>query len=98
MADGELRVTPERLADAAVEFSNAARDVMGLLGTLNATASNLSMEWTGRLSGSFDTLWDRWQSEIRDLAQAMDTISTTLSEAAETYARAEQQSTARTAH
>ena len=93
MANDELRVTPERLADAAADFRNASRDVLGLLGSLNATASNLSAEWSGRLGGSFNALWDRWQSEIRDLAHAMDTISSTLTESAESYARAESQNT-----
>ncbi|HLJ80247.1 MAG TPA: WXG100 family type VII secretion target [Ktedonobacterales bacterium] len=91
MANSEMRVTPERLADAAVEFGNASREVLGLLGSLNATASNLSAEWSGRLGGSFDTLWDRWRDEIADLARAMETISGTLGDAAIAYARAEKQ-------
>lgn len=98
MTDGELRVTPERLADAAVEFSTASRDVIGLLGMLNATASNLSMELSDRLGSSFDLLWDRVQREIRDLAHAMETIATTLTQAAEAYARAEQQNTTQPTH
>lgn len=91
MANNEMRVTPERLADAAVEFGNASREVLGLLGSVNATASNISVEWSGRLGGSFDTLWDRWRDEIADLARAMETISSTLGDAAIAYAHAEKQ-------
>lgn len=94
MANGEMRATPERLADAATEFSAASRDVLGLLGSLNATASNLSAEFSGRLGVSFDILWDRWRGEIADLARAMETIASTLGEAAVAYAHAEKQNTA----
>ncbi|HLZ22858.1 MAG TPA: WXG100 family type VII secretion target [Ktedonobacterales bacterium] len=98
MANGELGVTPERLADAAVEFGNASRDVLGLLGSLNATASNLSAGWPGRLGGSFDALWERWRGEIADLARAMETISETLGDAAVAFAHAEKQNTAQPHH
>lgn len=94
MTNGPIQVTPERLADAATEFGNASRDVLGLLGSLNATAFNLSAEWSGQLGSSFDVLSDRWRGEISDLAQAMETISGTLSDAAIAYARAEKQNTA----
>ncbi|MGH2516341.1 MAG: WXG100 family type VII secretion target [Ktedonobacterales bacterium] len=94
MANGEIRVTAQRLADAGSEFSGASRDVLGLLGSLNATASNLSAEWSGRLGGSFDTLWDRWRGEIADLAQAMETIAGTLGDSAIAYANAEKQNMA----
>lgn len=94
MANSPIQVTPERLADAATEFGNASRDVLGLLGSLNATAFNLSAEWSGQLGGSFDALSDRWRGEISDLAQAMEAIAGTLSDAALAYAHAEQQNTA----
>ncbi len=80
-----IRVTPEHLTNAAREFHQAADDVLGLLGSLDAAAWNLKSEWSGRSGASFRNLWDQWHREIYDLANAMQSISTTLSQTASAY-------------
>ena len=78
-------VTTADIRATAAQYRAAAANVRGLLGSLDANASNLTQGWTGRSLASFDNLWSRWRKEMYDLAQAMDTIAATLERSAVNY-------------
>ncbi|GEM_PF-965942 len=84
-ASTSITVTPDDLHVTAQQYRSAANDILGLLGSLDANASNLTSGWTGRSVASFHKLWDRWHKELYDLAQAMHTIADTLDKSAANY-------------
>lgn len=86
-ATSAIVVTPADLRATAAQYRSAAADVRGMLGSLDANALNLTQGWSGRSVASFDRLWSRWHKELYDLAQAMDTIATTLERASANYAQ-----------
>jgi WXG100 family type VII secretion target len=87
---GGIAVTPEQMRASASKFANEASNLEGMLSTLKAEIETLSGTWKGAAQMQFAELMDKWNRDVQDITDVLNTISQHLNQAAQGYEDADQ--------
>jgi WXG100 family type VII secretion target len=86
----KLLVTPTTLHTSAGNARQRASDVEGIQEGLNKQLAGLiQSEWSGKSSGQFDMLWQKYNSGAKQMIEALRGIAQLLDNAGTAYANAE---------
>jgi WXG100 family type VII secretion target len=86
----KLLVTPTTLHTSAGNCRQRAQDVTGIQEGLNKQLNALvGGEWSGKSSGQFQALWEKYNKGAKDMIEALVGISKLLDNAGTAYANAE---------
>jgi WXG100 family type VII secretion target len=86
-----IRVTADDLTTVSSSLQSGATEITSHLQSMQAQVNNLiEGGWQGAASSQFGTLYQQWNQGAGQLNQALQGISTLLSNAATTYAQTEQ--------
>jgi WXG100 family type VII secretion target len=85
-----VKVTSEQLADLGTQLAQGSAQVEEELATMRSRVAPLvAGEWQGAASAAFHQSWEDWAQSAAKLKEALDSISTTLIHASQTYQQAE---------
>lgn len=85
-----IRVTPDQMRASASKFANEAQNLESMLSALKAEISTLSDTWEGVAQVQFAELMDKWNRDVQDITDVLNTISQHLNQAAQGYEEADQ--------
>jgi WXG100 family type VII secretion target len=89
---GTIEMTPEEVAQAAVDTTNAKLEVDSTLDRLKALCDDLAAGWSGRGAAAFQNTMLAWDDQAAKLLDALEDIATQLD--ASSAAQAEQDAAA----
>lgn len=92
--DGEILVEPERLVEAAAEFSAAAVLVQKASQSMLEQVRTMSGYWMGEAASVFVAKFNGLQDDMEKVVRMIQEFSSDLQEIAQNYRAAEQQNTA----
>lgn len=84
-----LEVNPSRLAAAARSIGDASANINAALEQLLAVAGVLRDSWSGDAQSAFDSAHGRFDLSMRERAELVDAIATTLAELGTSYSEAD---------
>ena len=81
-----IRVTPEKLTQAATKFEQTAGEVKSLTSSMTSTVQALSGRvWSGEAANAYKTKFNNLQGDINKLYNMINTHSTHLKSIAQEY-------------
>lgn len=92
-ANGILKVTPEKLLQAANEFSASGKTISSLTVEMMNIVNGLKSIWQGSAASSYTAKFNSLQDDIERINKIVEEHVTDLTEMARTYQAAEDAST-----
>jgi WXG100 family type VII secretion target len=86
---GVLKVTSEQLISLSGSLKSGSEQVQQELDGMRRQIEPLAHDWEGAASGSFQQLWNEWQTGAKQVREALEGISKQLKAAGEAYERTE---------
>jgi ESAT-6 family protein len=87
---GRYQATPEQMRQAAVHVARTNEQVQAQLAQLQNQLAPLAGAWKGQAATAFTALMGRWNTDARQLNQALRGIGETIQASGLSYEQAEQ--------
>jgi WXG100 family type VII secretion target len=85
-----VKVTSEQLADLGAQLAQGSAQVEEQLASMRSRVAPLvAGEWEGAASAAFHASWEEWARSAANLKEALDSISSVLTQASRVYQDAE---------
>lgn len=92
MAEGYLKVTPEKLIQASNEFSTSGKTIASLTAEMMSIVNGLKSIWQGNAATEYSGKFNSLQDDIEKINRIIDEHVNDLSQMALEYEKAEEMS------
>lgn len=88
-----LKVTPEKLLEAAEQFAGAESNIRGITGEMNAIIDGFKSIWQGEAANAYSNKFNELSDDIERMLSMIKEHSQDLTQMANEYTAAEEEST-----